>query len=360
MTASEGNDTATAAAPVTKPAIRRYPSKTTVFSSPLSDTSPVKPKSQPATNSTTSTSNHRSEPKLMGNPKRLNGFTHSSSNGSIVSLATSLNSSLSHAKKANSNSNSAIHTSKPHMNRVESLKQPQSKPQPGTLVSIATLPLNADLKQECDLKEVIQVEQQTGDELISKTESAEPETCTRLEEESCSSSVAAVQPKAEANSVVAAVAAVVAPVKLTEEEEYKKKLEEKRREAREKAAKEAELERQRLELIRLDEEKRQREEEEQERLAEEEFLHLNRLAREQEETRLRNAIELNERLENERRLKEENERKLKEQNEQRAKSEAERLELLRIEKNKKEESERQERRRVRSSITHFYCMKLIA
>ena len=60
-------------------------------------------------------------------------------------------------------------------------------------------------------------------------------------------------------------------------EEYKAKLAEKRREAREKAEREAEEERQRLEAERLADEERQREEEEKQRLFE---LEQDRLAAE--------------------------------------------------------------------------------
>lgn len=96
----------------------------------------------------------------------------------------------------------------------------------------------------------------------------------------------------------------------TEEEEYKKKLEEKRRVFLEKAAKEAEIERLKQEVIRLEEEKLRKEEEERERLFEEEQLRLHQIAREQEDERLRLAIEQNERFESEKRAKEENEKRM--------------------------------------------------
>ena len=95
----------------------------------------------------------------------------------------------------------------------------------------------------------------------------------------------------------------------TEEEIYKKKLEEKRREAREKAAKEAELERIRQEELQKQEEERLLLEEELQRKSEEEEIKFQLIAAEQEKERLRLAIEEQERLEAERKAKEESERK---------------------------------------------------
>ncbi|RMZ93918.1 ensconsin-like isoform X22 [Brachionus plicatilis] len=122
--------------------------------------------------------------------------------------------------------------------------------------------------------------------------------------------------------------------KTQEEEEYKRKLEEKRREAREKAAREAELERQRLEALRLEEEEKRRQEEEEQ-------MRLIQLAREQEEERLRVAIQ----QEQERRDKEENDRRVKEEAERKARVDAERQERERLEKARKDEEERLERKK---------------
>jgi hypothetical protein len=95
----------------------------------------------------------------------------------------------------------------------------------------------------------------------------------------------------------------------SEEEEARRKLEERRREAREKAAREAELERQRQEELRIQEEERLRLEEERERLAAEEEIRLAKLAAENEQERLRLAIEANEKQEAEKKAREEAERK---------------------------------------------------
>ncbi|XP_067675551.1 ensconsin-like isoform X16 [Haliotis asinina] len=128
-------------------------------------------------------------------------------------------------------------------------------------------------------------------------------------------------------------------------EEYKAKLAEKRRQAREKAEREAEIERQRLEEERLAEEARLKAEEEEQRRQEEESLRLAEDARRAEEERLRKAIEAEETRKREEAERLEQERMAKEEAEQRAKEESERQEKERQERMKKEEEERQERKK---------------
>ncbi|XP_046560225.1 LOW QUALITY PROTEIN: ensconsin-like [Haliotis rubra] len=128
-------------------------------------------------------------------------------------------------------------------------------------------------------------------------------------------------------------------------EEYKAKLAEKRRQAREKAEKEAEIERQRLEEERLAEEARMKAEEEEQCRQEEESLSLAEDARRAEEERLRKAIEAEESRKKEEAERLEQERIAKEEAEQRAKEESERQEKERQERMKKEEEERQERKK---------------
>ncbi|KAL5009688.1 hypothetical protein ScPMuIL_011993 [Solemya velum] len=128
-------------------------------------------------------------------------------------------------------------------------------------------------------------------------------------------------------------------------EEYRAKLAEKRRIAREKAEKEAELERQRQEELRLQEEERQRCEEMEQLRLEEETLRLAAEARKAEEERLQRAIEAEEerrRLEAE---KTEEERKLKEEEDQRTREDAERKEKERQNKLRRDEEERIERKK---------------
>ena len=214
-------------------------------------------------------------------------MTSSSSNGNIVSLT----------KKP---------APKPAAKKEEDKPKP-TEPVEKVIEPIKSVPneepvMNHEELSNIPVRETLELNNNEAKEtpLTSK-----PETETKLEEESnySSNSVSNVP------ATVTAVSNASSKTTTVIEEEYKRKLEEKRREAREKAAKEAELERQRQEQIRLEEERKQREEEELERLAEEEELRLNKLAREQEEERLRLAIEQNEKLEAERRLKEENERK---------------------------------------------------
>jgi len=145
-----------------------------------------------------------------------------------------------------------------------------------------------------------------------------------------------------------------AKVLTPEEEEYKRKLDEKRREAREKAAKEAELERLRQEELRRQEDELAKKQEELERLADEEEMRWHEMASRQEEERLRLAIFENEKLENERRLKEETERKAKEEADKKAREETDRLERERIERARKEDEERMERKKKLDSIMNRF------
>ncbi|KAK3585149.1 hypothetical protein CHS0354_034282 [Potamilus streckersoni] len=128
-------------------------------------------------------------------------------------------------------------------------------------------------------------------------------------------------------------------------EDYKTKLAEKRRMAREKAEREAELERQRQEELRREEEERIRLEEEEQRRMEEEAIRQEEEARRAEEERLRMAIEAEEQRKREEAERLEAERKSKEDAERKGREEAERLEKERKERAKKEEEERLERKK---------------
>ncbi|XP_060069690.1 MAP7 domain-containing protein 1-like [Ylistrum balloti] len=153
------------------------------------------------------------------------------------------------------------------------------------------------------------------------------------------------QSKPSAPSTPATPASAPKSKKEIEMDEYKAKLAEKRRQAREKAEKEAELERQRLEAIRLAEEERQRQEEEEQRRMEEEASRLAQEARKNEEERLRKAIEAEELRKKEEAERLEQERKQKEEADRKAKEEAERMEREKQEKAKKDEEERLERKK---------------
>lgn len=288
--------------------------------------------------------NSKNDLKVIGaiTQAKNSAFSHSSSNGNIVNLGNGFQSNqLINSKKSQSNSSSTL--TKPKQNNKNNnnkIEKPDIKPE--LVISVT--------------ESVVVADSVATPQIVTTSPQLQETDQLKLEEESnCSSNSVSQQKEIVKIEPTPAVVTpppappVVAPVKVSmlsnEEEEYKKKLEEKRREAREKAAKEAELERQRQEAIRLEEEKQKQEEEELERLAEEEELRLNKLARQQEEERLRLAIEQNERVENERRLKEEQEKKQKEDNEKKAKEDSERNERERIEKIKKEEEERLERRK---------------
>jgi len=149
-------------------------------------------------------------------------------------------------------------------------------------------------------------------------------------------------------SEVDMTASMIATIRITTEEEAKAALAERRRLAREKAEREAELEKQRLEEEqRLERERLHREEEEQHKF-EEEQLRLGEEARQAEEERLLQAIQENERREEEERKRREEEAKAKaekEEAEKKAREEAERMRHEMNERLKKEEEERIARRK---------------
>lgn len=351
---------------------------------------------------------NKSDLKVIGTLQaaKTSAFIQSSSNSNIVNLTNGFNSNnLVNSKKTNSSSNTTL--SQQHKQKQQKqtksadTAQPKSEP-----LKPFTMPVSESSSQSNGISTDLAIDQSqpVNDEKVNiiSQDFQETESYKLEEEYNCSSNSVSVTNEAmltnpntldEASTQVLApainVATVPAPIiqaKISilsqEEEEYKKKLEEKRREAREKAAKEAEIERQRQEAIRVEEEKRKKEEEELERIAEEEQLRLHQLAREQEEERLRLAIEQNERIENERRLKEELEKKQvcfqfdkcllktkenfiynsitlciikqKEENDRKAKEDAERIERERLEKNKKEEEERLERKKVRNFLLIVY------
>ena len=292
--------------------------------SSVSNPTPIRKHSSTITNKTDS--------KVIGAIQVTNAsaFTQSSSNGNIVNLTNGFQSNnLVNSKKSNSNSNSTLSQQNKQKQQkttkvADATQYKFQQPRPfSTHVSDSKSQLNVNstvlaIIQPYPVNETVV---STISDDLQETESF------KLEEESdCSSnSVSVIKETVTTNPNTTDVASVHIPLlaavtvaasfpaKISilsqEEEEYKKKLEEKRREAREKAAKEAEQERQRQEAIRVEEEKRRKEDEELERIAEEEQIRLHRLAREQEEERLRLAIEQNERIENERRLKEELEKK---------------------------------------------------